>query len=154
MTRTIGVLLGGPAGDGAFIDAAVAAVTDARGRGIRVDLREQAPDAFDPAWGAVLCHGVQLAPWLRDLDHDRTAVPTVLTDTPADRTGLAGVTLVDWAWDQAAYCAGALAVEMAGGRGVGLVAGPPVLTQRRVASAFTAGAAARAEQVGGGELST
>ncbi|GGM81477.1 hypothetical protein ACFFX1_37200 [Dactylosporangium sucinum] len=134
----VGVLLAGPAGDGGFVDGALEAVAGATAAGADIDLRHGAPELPDPSWDAVVCHGIQHLDWVRR--HRTTYRRIVLTDRPPTRDGLEGVTLVDWCWDQAGYCAGAFAATLAGGDPIGLIAGPPVLTQRRMASAYAAGA--------------
>ncbi|MCK5928933.1 BMP family ABC transporter substrate-binding protein [uncultured Nocardioides sp.] len=146
----IGVLLPSPAADGGFVDGAARAVArhperlGDRGE-VVLDLCHDGSAPPDPSWAGVLCHGGEWAAWLREHDVP-SAYPVVLTDlVPIDGPGdpLAKATMVDWQWDQAAHLAGALAAHLAGPAApIGLVAGPAVLTQRRIVSAFTAGARA------------
>jgi basic membrane lipoprotein Med (substrate-binding protein (PBP1-ABC) superfamily) len=138
MRRRVAVLLAGTAGDGGFVDGALAAVRDAVAAGADVVVCHEAPEQPDPSWDAVVCHGIQHLDWVRR--HHSAYRRAVLTDRPPTTAGLDGVTLVDWCWDQAGYCAGAFAAALAGEAPVGLIAGPPVLTQRRMASAYAAGA--------------
>lgn len=154
--RTIGVLLPDPEMGGGFAEGATTAIARFAGdlapaaseeAAARLDVRHGPLDRPDPAWTDLLCHGVEWVPWLREHAVARSA-RVVLTDrVPVGGAGdpLEGVTMVDWRWDQAAYLAGAAATRLAldapaPGTPIGLIAGPPVPTQRRIAAAFAAGA--------------
>lgn len=134
---SVGVLLPPPEVGGGFAEGARRAVARVLAAGYELDVRTGWNTEVDPSWDAVLCHGVQY----RDrLVQRRPGLRAVLTDRPADTTGLDGVVLVDWCWAEAAYEAGRYAAQTAAGRPIGLVAGPAVRTQRRFAEAFSAGA--------------
>lgn len=140
----MGVLLPPADASGGFVAggaAGVAAAIDQLGSNVRIDVRHGDESPPDDAWEAVLCHGVQWTGWIRD-HRLAPGVPVVMTDrlvaADVDET-LAEVTMVDWCWDQAAYLAGVAASITASGRPVGIVAGPPVLTQRRVVAAYLEG---------------
>ncbi|GAB3285588.1 BMP family ABC transporter substrate-binding protein [Kineosporia babensis] len=132
----VGVLLPPLEVTGGFAEGARTAAHNVQKQGFDLDVRHGYTGEPDETWQAVLCHGVQYRNWLAG----HRCRPAVLTDRPTDTSGLAGVTLVDWAWHEAAYEAGRFASEQAEGAPIGLVAGPAVLTQRRFAQAFTEGA--------------
>lgn len=131
----------GPEGDGSFVDAALSAAETAARQGLNVDLRRQTPARIDPSWDALVCHGIQLVEWVRTVAPD-VGVPLVLTDLPEDSADFPSVSFVDWCWYQAAREAGRYCASRAESSPIALIAGPPVFTQRRLAAAFTAGAAA------------
>lgn len=124
------------------MDGALAAVDRLRADGAVVDVRHEVPPGPDPRWQGVYLHGIQFEEWARA---HADALPVVLGDRPPQLVGLEQAGVVDWCWDQGAYVAGALAAVLADGAACGLVAGPPVLTQRRVASAYAAGVVSCAE---------
>ncbi|MBS45991.1 MAG: hypothetical protein CMH83_23015 [Nocardioides sp.] len=131
----LAVLVPGPAGDGSWVDAALASY-DGVVAGEDVVVVHGTPDRLPDA-DVVLAHGIQYAPLVRAAP-DRTVV---MSDVPASVEGLGHATLVDWAWYEAARVAGRVAAVVADGLPVGLVAGPAVPTQRKVADAFSAGVA-------------
>lgn len=137
----VGMIVVGPEGDGSFVDAALRAAAVASREGVRIDLCREIPAELDPTWDAVLCHGIQLLDWVRSVAAE-ASVPIVLTDQPEETSDLPTISFVDWCWYQAAREAGAYCASVADSRPIGLIAGPAVFTQRRLASAFTAGAAA------------
>lgn len=154
----VALLLSGPEASGGFARGAVDAAHELMATGqVSIDIRYGHSGPPEPAWKAVLCHGGQWAAWLREFDvtAGRPAAMTDRVAVSASGDPLGTVTMVDWHWDQASYLAGAVAAHVAG-RGsasdgepvpaLGLLAGPPVPTQRRVTSAFTAGALAAGHQ--------
>jgi len=143
MVVKVGFLLPYPGGDGSWIDGALAAVAllGDLGPEVTMEVVTGMPAAL-PAWDVVVCHGIQYESIVRDARGSGADVPVViLSDVPFDRTGLDGVTCIDWAWNAGAYCAGAVAAAVSDGRPVGLIAGPAVRTQVRLAFAFARGAA-------------
>jgi basic membrane lipoprotein Med (substrate-binding protein (PBP1-ABC) superfamily) len=142
MSRPVIVALPAPAGDGGWCDLAMAGVVGARQRGVAVEVIVVDPHAevLPLPDGPVLAHGIQLLGWVTALRArgDRRAV--ALTDRPAPEQRPEGTTTVDWAWAEGTAVAGAGAAALAGGRPIGLLAGPPVPTQQRVVAAFCGGA--------------
>lgn len=136
---TVAALLPGPAGDGSWVDAAHAALDRLTVTGdVVVTVHEDVPDVL-PAADVVLCHGIQYEPLVRAAGPGRVVV---MSDHPGDLAALDHVTVIDWAWHEAARLAGRFAAEISGGGPVALVAGPAVRTQVLVAASFTAGVAA------------
>ncbi|WP_293781445.1 BMP family ABC transporter substrate-binding protein [uncultured Aeromicrobium sp.] len=133
MTR-VAVLLPIPPGDRSWADAAVAAA-NALPESVQVDYIIGLPHTLPDA-DIVLAHGIQYEPLVRTAPQDTTII---LSDRPVDLHGLERITVVDWAWAEAARVAGEVAAVAAGGAPIGLIAGPAVRTQRRLTSAFAAG---------------
>lgn len=150
--RCVAVLLPASVPHGSFVAAAIHATTDLTAdAGVHLDVRHGHEGPPAPWWTAVLCHGGQWASWIREFDvaATRRVVMTDRVDLHGADDRLGAVVMVDWQWSQAAYLAGALAAHLTSVAGteaeqrsarLGLLAGPPVPTQRRVASAFAAGA--------------
>jgi len=150
----VGILLPNANATGSFAAAAVLAAKTVSGdSNIPIDVRYGHSGAPDPAWRAVLCHGGQWGTWLREFKVS-ARMPAVMTDCVelhGTDDPLSRITMVDWQWDQAAYLAGAFAARIGEGQtsarrsaapAIGLLAGPPVPTQRRIAAAYAAGALA------------
>ncbi len=153
MTKRLGVLIPRPGGDGGFVDAALGAVSDATEAlpDVRVEVVEASPEAVDPAWlhagwDVLLAHGGQYAAaleaWARGLSSaERASRPRaiVMSDLVDPAPAVPGLTMIDWAWAEAARDAGAALAATRSDGPIGLVAGPAVRTQRRIASEFCAG---------------
>ncbi|OUZ11943.1 hypothetical protein BHE97_03450 [Aeromicrobium sp. PE09-221] len=138
MTR-VAVLLPVPPGDGSWADAAVAAARTLPAE-VTTDYIVGLPDAL-PEADVILAHGIQYEALVRASPADATII---LSDRPVELEGMEGVTVVDWAWAEAARLAGEIGALAAAGAPVGLIAGPAVRTQRRLAAAFSSGVEAAA----------